>query len=92
MFIESQLDVVDVEKKIRERVKKQMEKYGYDLVFDLHGDEGCKKHFLVHSYGCKPPYFDIINKKIINEWESYTLVLNDKQYIFIFFLQNKKNT
>ena len=26
MFIESQLDVVDVEKKIRERVKKQMEK------------------------------------------------------------------
>tara|TARA_B100002019_G_scaffold167479_1_gene144881 strand:+ start:221 stop:1312 length:1092 start_codon:yes stop_codon:yes gene_type:complete len=45
-------------------IKKQMEKYGYDLVFDLHGDEGCKKHFLVHSYGCKPPYFDVINKKL----------------------------
>ena len=39
-----------------------MEKIGYDIVFDLHGDEGCKKHFLVHSHGCKPPYFDKINK------------------------------
>ena len=43
-------------------IKKEMEKIGYDIVFDLHGDEGCKKHFLVHSHGCKPPYFDKINQ------------------------------
>ena len=44
-------------------IKSQMAKYGYDLVFDLHGDEGCKKHFLVDSYNGSHPLYNIINKK-----------------------------
>ena len=45
-------------------LKKQMNKYGYDLVIDLHGDEGCKNHFLVKNYYCNHHLFDEINKKI----------------------------
>jgi len=48
-------------------IKKQMDTHGYDLVFDLHGDEGCKKHFLAHSYNCKHPLHDSINKKLNNK-------------------------
>jgi murein tripeptide amidase MpaA len=45
-------------------IKKQMSKYGYDLVFDLHGDEGCKNHFIVSSHKRKHHLHDIINKKL----------------------------
>ena len=45
-------------------IKKQLDKYGYDLVFDLHGDEGCKNHFLVRNYYCNHNLFDIINTKL----------------------------
>ena len=45
-------------------IKKQLNKYGYDLVFDLHGDEGCKKHFLVARLTDKHPLHDKINKAL----------------------------
>ena len=45
-------------------IKKQLNKHGYDLVFDLHGDEGCKKHFLVARLTDKHPLHDKINKKL----------------------------
>jgi len=44
-------------------IKKQIDKIGFFLVFDLHGDEGCKKHFLVELKN-KHPLFDKINKKL----------------------------
>ena len=45
-------------------IKKQLNKYGYDLVFDLHGDEGGKKHFLVARLTDKHPLHDKINKAL----------------------------
>jgi len=44
-------------------IKKQIDKFGFHLVFDLHGDEACKKHFLVELKN-KHPLFDTINKKM----------------------------
>ena len=44
-------------------IKKQIDKIGYFLVFDLHGDEGCKNHFLVELKN-KHPLFDKINKNL----------------------------
>ena len=45
-------------------IKKQLSKNGYDLVFDLHGDEGCKNHFLVARLTDKHPLHDKINKAL----------------------------
>ena len=45
-------------------IKKQMNKHGYDLVFDLHGDEGCKNHFFANSFKCKHPMHDGIITKL----------------------------
>ena len=45
-------------------IKKQLHIHGYDLVFDLHGDEGCRKHFLVKNYYCNHNLFDVINTKL----------------------------
>ena len=44
-------------------IKKQIDKIGYYLVLDLHGDEGTKNHFLVELTN-KHPIFDIFNKKL----------------------------
>lgn len=44
-------------------IKKQIDKIGYYLVLDLHGDEGTKNHFLVELTN-KHPVFDIFNKKL----------------------------
>ena len=48
-------------------VYQNKKKYGYDLVFDIHGDEGCKNHFLVRNYYCNHTLFDVINEKINNK-------------------------
>ena len=45
-------------------VKKQFLKHGFDLVIDLHGDEGANRHFLAHSPKKKHPLHQIINKKL----------------------------
>ena len=69
-------------------IKKQMEKYGYDIVFDIHGDEGCKNHFLVHSHGCKPPYFDSINKTLNKKNKHFQL----KNYYDDVYMKGAKDT
>jgi len=45
-------------------IKKYLDNIGYFLVFDIHGDEGSKNHFLVSSYKNKHPLHDEINKRI----------------------------
>jgi hypothetical protein len=69
-------------------IKKQMDAYGYDLVFDLHGDEGCKKHFLAHSYGCKHPLHDSINKKLNKKNKHFQL----KNYYTAKYMKGAKDT
>ena len=69
-------------------IKKQMDKYGYDIVFDIHGDEGCKKHFILHSRGCKPPYFDSINKKLNQKNKHFQL----KNYYDDAYMEGAKDT
>ena len=69
-------------------IKKQMDKYGYDLVFDLHGDEGCKNHFLANSYGCKHPLHDIINKKLNKKNKHFQL----KNYYSDAYMKGAKDT
>ena len=54
-------------------IKTQLEKYGHDIVFDLHGDEGSMKHFLVTS-SRKHPDFDTINKLINKKIKNFQLV------------------
>ena len=44
-------------------IKKQIDTIGYNLVFDLHGDEGSRNHFLV-EIKTKHPLFDFINKRL----------------------------
>ena len=44
-------------------IRKQLDKIGYYLVLDLHGDEGCKNHFLVELKNSHP-MFDKFNKSI----------------------------
>ena len=69
-------------------IKKQMDKYGYDIVFDIHGDEGCTKHFILHSQGCKPPYFDAINKKLNQKNKHFQL----KNYYDDAYMKGAKDT
>ena len=69
-------------------IKKQMDKYGYDIVFDIHGDEGCTKHFILHSHGCKPPYFDAINKKLNQKNKHFQL----KNYYDDAYMKGAKDT
>ena len=69
-------------------VKKQMEKIGYDLVFDIHGDEGCKKHFLVKNYYCNHNLFDVINKKLKNKNKNFQL----KNYYSSTYLKGARDT
>ena len=69
-------------------IKKQMDKYGYDIVFDIHGDEGCTKHFILHSLGCKPPYFDAINKKLNQKNKHFQL----KNYYDDAYMKGAKDT
>lgn len=45
-------------------LKNKMNMLGYDLVLDLHGDENCKKHFLVSSLNHKHYLHDKINKEL----------------------------
>ena len=42
-------------------IKKYLKDIGYFLVFDIHGDEGSKNHFLVSS---NHPLYQVINKQI----------------------------
>ncbi len=69
-------------------IKNQMDKIGYDLVFDLHGDEGCKNHFLVNSYKCKHPLHDIINKKLNDKNKHFQL----KNYYSSAYMKGAKDT
>ena len=69
-------------------IKKQMDKYGYYIVFDIHGDEGCTKHFILHSLGCKPPYFDGINKKLNQKNKHFQL----KNYYDDAYMKGAKDT
>ena len=45
-------------------IKKQLDKHGYDLVFDIHGDEEVRNHFLSSSYKNKNPLHNTINRKL----------------------------
>lgn len=69
-------------------IKTQMDKYGYDVVFDLHGDEGCTSHFFAHSHGCKPPYFDSINKMLHKKNNHFQL----KNYYNDMYMKGAKDT
>ena len=54
----------DFKAKEIQAVKKQLVKYGFDLVIDLHGDEGANRHFLTHSPKKKHSHHDEINKRL----------------------------
>jgi len=69
-------------------VKKQMKKYGYDLVFDIHGDEGCKNHFLVRNYYCNHTLFDVINEKLNKKNKNFQL----KNYYSSTYLKGARDT
>ena len=45
-------------------IKEQLDKFGYFLVFDIHGDEGSQNHFLVPSLNNKHPLHNEINKQL----------------------------
>ena len=69
-------------------IKRQIDKIGYNLVFDLHGDEGCKNHFLVSSYNSKPPLYDVINKKLNQKNKHFQL----KNYYGPKYMKGMKDT
>ena len=69
-------------------IKKQLHKYGYDLVFDLHGDEGCKNHFLVRNYYCNHNLFDIINTKLNKKNKHFQL----KNYYPVKYMKGPQDT
>ena len=46
-------------------IKAKMTEIGYDMVFDLHGDEGSTHHFFTRSYQHKHPLHDIILKRLV---------------------------
>lgn len=54
-------------------VKRQFLKYGFDLVIDLHGDEGAPRHFLAHSPKRKHPLHDKINRNLNNKNKNFQL-------------------
>ena len=54
-------------------IKKQFMKYGFDLVIDLHGDEGAKNHFLAHNPKKRHPDHEKINKKINKKNQNFQL-------------------
>jgi len=57
-------DWSDFKAKEPQCVKKQFLKYGFDLVIDLHGDEGVNHHFLAHSPKKKHPLHGKINERL----------------------------
>ena len=69
-------------------VKNQMKKYGYDLVFDIHGDEGCKNHFLVRNYYCNHNLFYVINRKLNKKNKNFQL----KNYYSSNYLKGARDT
>jgi murein tripeptide amidase MpaA len=69
-------------------VKKQMAKYGYDLVFDFHGDEGCNNHFLVKNYYCNHNLFDIINENLNKKNKRFQI----KNYYSSTYLKGARDT
>ena len=69
-------------------IKKQLHIHGYDLVFDLHGDEGCRKHFLVKNYYCNHNLFDVINTKLNKKNKHFQL----KNYYPIKYMKGIQDT
>ena len=63
-------------------IKSQFLKYGFDLVIDLHGDEGSSHHFLAHSTIQKHPLHDKINR--------YLNKKNNNFQIENYYLQNNE--
>ena len=63
-------DWIDFKSPETKAIKQQLDKIGYNLVFDIHGDEGTKNHFLTSSYNRKHYLHDTIasylNNKIAN--------------------------
>ena len=53
-------------------IKKQIHKYGCDLFFDLHGDEGVKKHFLVNPPENQHILHNTINRSINQKDKDFT--------------------
>lgn len=66
-------DWLDFKAKETQIVKKQFLKYGFDLVIDLHGDEGANKHFLAHSPKKKHPLHDEINERLNKKNKNFQL-------------------
>ena len=66
-------DWLDFKAKETQVVKKQFLKYGFDLVIDLHGDEGANKHFLAHSPKKKHPSHDEINERLNKKNKNFQL-------------------
>ena len=63
----------DFKSKETKVIKEQFMKYGFDLVIDLHGDEGAKKHFFAHSPKKRHPDHEKINKKINEKNKNFQL-------------------
>tara|TARA_B100001123_G_C15295454_1_gene1019012 strand:- start:532 stop:1626 length:1095 start_codon:yes stop_codon:yes gene_type:complete len=69
-------------------IKKYINKIGYHLVFDFHGDEGSGKHFLVSSFNNKHPLFDKINREINKRNRHFQL----KNYYSAKYMKSAKDT
>ena len=54
-------------------IRRQFLKHGFDLVIDLHGDEGANRHFLAHSPKKKHPLHDEINQSLNNKNKNFQL-------------------
>ena len=48
-------------------IKNKLTEYGFDLVFDIHGDEGTKNHFFTYGYKNKHPLHNKIIKELIHK-------------------------
>ena len=48
-------------------IKHKMDELGFDLVFDLHGDEGARKHFFTSSHNPKHPWHDKILRALMQK-------------------------
>ena len=69
-------------------IKKCIDKIGYHLVFDIHGDEGSKNHFLVSSLNNKHPLHDKINREINKRNKHFQL----KNYYSPKYMKGVKDT
>ena len=54
-------------------IKEQLDNIGHELVFDIHGDEGTKNHFITSSYNRKHYLHDKIGEELNKRIENFQI-------------------